>query len=123
MFIFPWNTCEKIYCEKKFSVSSARIGHTCSYMNTLDNFVKKMATPQTRANTKKADKTSSEKTSEKTNLKDHTTMSEVTQSRSLNLIHKDLAEVKAEMRKTIKEENLESLVSSIVSKIIEQITK
>ena len=54
-----------------------------------------MATPQTRANTKKADKTSSEKTPEKT--KDHTTMSEV--SRSLNLIHKDLAEVKAEMKK------------------------
>ena len=69
-----------------------------------------MATPQTRANTKKADKTSSEKTPEKT--KDHTTMSEV--SRSLNLIHKDLAEVKAEMKKTIKEENLESLVSSII---------
>lgn len=78
-----------------------------------------MATPQTRANTKKADKTSSEKTPEKT--KDHTTMSEV--SRSLNLIHKDLAEVKAEMKKTIKEENLESLVSSIVSKIIEQNNK
>ena len=49
-------------------------------------------------------------------------MSEV--SRSLNLIHEELAEVKAEMKKkTIRDENLESLVSSIVSKIIEQNNK
>lgn len=90
-------------------------------MNTLDNFVKKMSTPQTRANTKKTDKTGSEKTPEKIPEKNKKKMSEV--SRSLRLIQSDLAEVKTELKKTITDDKLESLVSSIVKKIIEQNNK
>lgn len=90
-------------------------------MNTLDNFVKKMSTPQTRANTKKTDKTGSEKTPEKIPEKNKENMSEV--SRSLRIIQSDLAEVKTELKKTITDDKLESLVSSIVKKIIEQNNK
>lgn len=48
-------------------------------------------------------------------------MSEV--SRSLRIIQSDLAEVKTELKKTITDDKLESLVSSIVKKIIEQNNK
>lgn len=80
-----------------------------------------MSTPQTRANTKKTDKTGSEKTPEKIPEKNKENMSEV--SRSLRIIQSDLAEVKTELKKTITDDKLESLVSSIVKKIIEQNNK
>lgn len=44
-------------------------------------------------------------------------------SRSLRLIQSDLAEVKTELKKSITDDKLESLVSSIVKKIIEQNNK
>ena len=79
----------------------------------MDNFVKKMSTPQTRANSAKgkiAEKTEKTPEPEKTRPKD--SMTEV--SKSLALIQKDLAEVKKDLKQTIKEDNLETIVSTIV---------
>lgn len=64
----------------------------CVFINTVDNFVERRATPNTRASTKKNLINQFQEDS-----KDHTTMTEV--SRALHLIHKDLAPVRAKIKK------------------------
>jgi hypothetical protein len=80
-----------------------------------------MSTPQTRANTSAKNKTVGAEKMDKTPEKSKDTMVEV--SKTLTLIQKDLADLKKDLKKTIKEDNLESLVSTIVRKILEQNNK
>lgn len=69
-----------------------------------------------KKSTKKTDEIGPENTLEQTC--DNVTMSEV--NKPLILIQQDIKEVKMELRKTIKDDKLESLVSSIVKRIVEQ---
>lgn len=75
-----------------------------------------ISTPQTRVNAK--NKTGTEKTPEKT--KDNNPVSDVSDRYIVAFIQKDLTEVKERSKRTIKDDNLESLVSTIVKKKLEQ---